>query len=122
MPQVRVMPNCWYVLVRFFLRVDRMFVRLREARLFCDLRQVRRLCLLHQSGMTVMTLSCVQATSASPCMCFGLQPKRLVRELKHSEVPLAALSGGAPGKGVSWPTRRWPKHVPMSGPAGACRL
>ena len=40
MPQVRVMPNCWYLLVRFFLRVDRMFVRLREARLFCDLRQV----------------------------------------------------------------------------------
>jgi TIP41-like family len=42
MPQVRVMPNCWYLLVRFFLRVDRMFVRLREARLFCDLRQVQR--------------------------------------------------------------------------------
>ena len=40
--QVRVMPNCWYLLVRFFLRVDRMFVRLREARLFCDLRQVQR--------------------------------------------------------------------------------
>ena len=44
MSQVRVMPNCWYLLVRFFLRVDRMFVRLREARLFCDLRQVRNLC------------------------------------------------------------------------------
>jgi TIP41-like family len=42
-PQVRVMPNCWYVLLRFFLRVDRLFVRLREARLFCDLRQVEYL-------------------------------------------------------------------------------
>jgi hypothetical protein len=28
--QVRVMPRCWYVLVRFWLRVDRVMVRLRE--------------------------------------------------------------------------------------------
>lgn len=62
------MPSCWYVLLRFFLRVDRTLVRLREARVFCDLRQ----------------------------------PTRLVRQLKHSEAPLTALSGGAaPGKGVS---------------------
>ncbi len=36
--QVRVMPGCWYVLLRFFLRVDSTLVRLRETRLFCDLR------------------------------------------------------------------------------------
>lgn len=40
-PQVRVMPNCLYVLLRFLLRVDRTLVRLRDARVFCDLRQVR---------------------------------------------------------------------------------
>lgn len=28
--QVRVMPRCWYVLLRFWLRVDRVMVRLRE--------------------------------------------------------------------------------------------
>lgn len=37
--KVRVMPHCWYVLLRFFLRIDGTLVRLREARLFCDLRQ-----------------------------------------------------------------------------------
>lgn len=33
------MPNCWYVLMRFFLRVDSTLVRMRETRLFCDMRQ-----------------------------------------------------------------------------------
>ena len=30
------MPRCWYVLLRFWLRVDHVMVRLREARLFCQ--------------------------------------------------------------------------------------
>ena len=34
--QVRVMPKCWYVLRRFWLRVDKVMVRLRETRLFCQ--------------------------------------------------------------------------------------
>jgi len=32
--QIRVMPKCWYVLLRFFLRVDGVLVRLRETRMF----------------------------------------------------------------------------------------
>lgn len=31
------MPKCWYVLLRFWLRVDGVLVRLRETRLFCSL-------------------------------------------------------------------------------------
>ena len=34
-PQVRVMPKCWFVLLRMWLRVDGVMVRLREARFFC---------------------------------------------------------------------------------------
>ena len=34
--QVRVMPRCWLVLLRFWLRVDQVLVRLRETRYFCD--------------------------------------------------------------------------------------
>jgi type 2A phosphatase activator TIP41 len=30
------MPRCWYVLLRFFLRVDGALVRLRETRVFCS--------------------------------------------------------------------------------------
>lgn len=41
--KVRVMPHCWYVLLRFFLRIDSTLVRLREARLFCDLRQPNKI-------------------------------------------------------------------------------
>lgn len=33
--QIRVMPKCWYVLLRFFLRVDKVLVKLRETRIFC---------------------------------------------------------------------------------------
>ena len=29
------MPRCWYVLLRFFLRVDGVLVKLRETRIFC---------------------------------------------------------------------------------------
>ena len=36
-PQARGMPGCWLVLLRFWLRVDGVLVRLREARYFCDL-------------------------------------------------------------------------------------
>ncbi|CAG9462936.1 unnamed protein product [Pedinophyceae sp. YPF-701] len=35
--KVRVMPKCWFVLLRFFLRVDGVLIRLRETRLFCKL-------------------------------------------------------------------------------------
>lgn len=31
----RVMPRCWFVLLRFWLRVDGCMVRMRETRLFC---------------------------------------------------------------------------------------
>lgn len=33
--QIRVMPKCWFLLFRFWLRVDDTLVRLREARCFC---------------------------------------------------------------------------------------
>jgi type 2A phosphatase activator TIP41 len=36
--KVRVMPKCWYVLLRFWLRVDGVLIRLIETRVFCDVR------------------------------------------------------------------------------------
>ena len=66
------MPNCWYLLVRFFLRVDRMFVRLRETRLFCDLRQVQILChsLLIWGARLSQCVLIAQDECATPCMHF----------------------------------------------------
>lgn len=31
---IRCMPKCWFILLRYFLRIDNNFVRLRETRLF----------------------------------------------------------------------------------------
>ena len=36
------MPRCWFVLLRFWLRVDGVLVRLRETRLCCDFGQPER--------------------------------------------------------------------------------
>lgn len=40
--QVRVMPRCWFVLLRFWLRVDHVLVRLYETRYLCDFRCAAR--------------------------------------------------------------------------------
>lgn len=37
--QIRVMPKCWFVLLRFWLRVDDTLLRIREARYFCELHK-----------------------------------------------------------------------------------
>ncbi len=55
------MPNCWYVLMRFFLRVDGTLVRLREARLFCDLRRPGR------QVPTILMLQHALAHARRPC-------------------------------------------------------
>jgi len=47
--KIRVMPKCWYVLLRFFLRVDGVLVRLRETRLFCRFRSPK-----HESEAVVL--------------------------------------------------------------------
>ncbi|ERM96691.1 hypothetical protein AMTR_s00001p00272840, partial [Amborella trichopoda] len=33
--KVRVMPNCWFLLLRFWLRVDGVLMRLRDCRMYC---------------------------------------------------------------------------------------
>jgi type 2A phosphatase activator TIP41 len=40
--KVRVMPKCWFVLLRFWLRVDGVLIRLFETRFFCDFTEVDR--------------------------------------------------------------------------------
>lgn len=33
--KVRVMPSCWFLLLRFWLRVDGVLMRLRDTRMYC---------------------------------------------------------------------------------------
>ncbi|CAI9286900.1 unnamed protein product [Lactuca saligna] len=37
--QKRVMPSCWFLLLRFWLRVDGALMRLRDTRVFCTFNQ-----------------------------------------------------------------------------------
>lgn len=37
--KIRVMPKCWYVLLRFFLRVDGQMVKIRDHRYFCKFEE-----------------------------------------------------------------------------------
>ncbi len=39
--QIRVMPSCWYILQRFFLRVDGHIIRVRDVRTLCDLTEAK---------------------------------------------------------------------------------
>ena len=34
--QIRVMPKCWFVLLRFWLRVDDTILKIRETRYYCE--------------------------------------------------------------------------------------
>jgi len=36
--KVRVMPTCWFLLLRFWLRVDGVLMRLRDTRMFCRMQ------------------------------------------------------------------------------------
>ncbi|KAL4434081.1 hypothetical protein ABPG75_000522 [Micractinium tetrahymenae] len=71
--KVRVMPRCWYVLLRFWLRVDHVLVRLRETRVFC------------------------QFDSPPP------PAARVLREVRHHEGTFADLrAAGAPAEGPAY--------------------
>ena len=76
--KIRVMPKCWFVLLRFFLRVDRVMVRLREVRYFCRFADF-----CTSSGDKAM-------------------PK-ILRETKHQEGTFNELRrGGAPIEGPAY--------------------
>lgn len=47
------MPKCWFVLMRFWLRVDDTLLRIREARYFCA---------FHEGGTVLREIKHVEAT------------------------------------------------------------
>ena len=78
--KVRVMPRCWYVLLRFFLRVDGVLVRLRETRLFCKF-----------------------STSNNGGGASEEEKVEVLREIKYQEGSFDELTaGGAPPEGAAY--------------------
>ncbi|XP_010271433.1 PREDICTED: TIP41-like protein isoform X1 [Nelumbo nucifera] len=46
--KVRVMPSCWFLLLRFWLRVDGVLVRLRDTRMYCAFESKASLSILRE--------------------------------------------------------------------------
>ena len=83
--KIRVMPKCWYVLLRFFLRVDGLLVRLREARLFSQ---------FSGSNSTIKDDSTESQTKKEAVV---------LREIKYQEGTFKELrAGGAPPEGPAY--------------------
>lgn len=39
--KVRVMPGCWFILLRFFLRIDMQLVKIRDTRYYCEFSPIK---------------------------------------------------------------------------------
>ena len=72
--QVRVMPKCWFILLRFWLRVDHTLVRLRETRYFCNTSSpTQEACIIRETTHSEGTFEELGAAGAPPegvCRCF----------------------------------------------------
>ena len=85
------MPGCWFVLLRFWLRIDGLMVRLRDTRILCRWPGAPQLVreLLHAEGTFEELAAASAPTNAvsdthAPC----LPPKRLALALSACYVPL----------------------------------
>lgn len=87
------MARCWFVLLRFWLRVDGVLVRLREA----------RLCGRFARGPHMRQAESSQAPSRGGAdSAQGESELDVTRETRHSEGTFAELrAAGAPPEGVS---------------------
>jgi type 2A phosphatase activator TIP41 len=87
------MPRCWFVLLRFFMRVDSVMVRLREVRVFCQLDQEQQ-----QAGAN----GAAGGSAAARRSCD--EPSVVVvREVRHQEGTFEELRrGGAPPQGPAY--------------------
>ena len=75
--KIRVMPKCWFVLMRLWIRVDGSMVRLRETRLFCRWVGQFSVLSLYRSKSVAM---------AVPTLQNGARPAHLLR------IPLSLLT------------------------------
>ncbi|KAK9867955.1 hypothetical protein WJX84_002593 [Apatococcus fuscideae] len=65
--KVRVMPKCWFTLLRFWLRVDQTLVRLRETRFFCNTSLPEtEACIIRETTHSEGTFAELQAAGAPP--------------------------------------------------------
>lgn len=69
--KMRVMPTCWYVLMRYWLRVDDVLIRCNDTRVFCAFGDE------------------------------GQGPTRVVREVKHCEATLESFARMGPNASIS---------------------
>ncbi|KAI4342332.1 hypothetical protein MLD38_026970 [Melastoma candidum] len=59
--KVRVMPSCWFLLLRFWLRVDGVLIRLRDTRMYCRFEDISRPTILRESCWREATFQALSA-------------------------------------------------------------
>eukprot|EP00890_Picochlorum_soloecismus_P001257 jgi/Picsp_1/2131/NSC_05596-R1_protein len=88
--KIRVMPRCWYVLLRFFLRVDGQMVKIRDHRYFCKFEESKQNRISTDDGSDGVTSS-----DNSKLMA---KIPRVLRETRYQEgTNETLLKAGAPG-------------------------
>lgn len=93
--KVRVMPRCWFVLMRFWMRVDSVLIRLRETRHFCRLHPPPTL----PPGLPEEKRAALAASLAA-----NQAPVVVVRESARREETFEGLrSRGAPCEAAQYP-------------------
>ncbi|KAL4289013.1 TIP41-like protein isoform X4 [Arachis ipaensis] len=70
--KVRVMPSSWFLLLRFWLRVDGVLIRLRETRMHCVFGGSTNPIILRETCWRESTFEALSAGSYFSCSCFVL--------------------------------------------------
>ena len=104
--KIRVMPRCWFVLLRFFLRVDGVMVRLRETRLFChfDGHTSKSTNNINNNNTNLNGESNGDASASASAGNLKTPPDvEVLREVKYQEGTFEKLTkAGAPREGPSY--------------------
>lgn len=69
--KVRIMPSCWFLLLRFWLRVDGVLMRLRDTRMYSSLQQDA------STYPTVLRERCIREGKIQDLLARGLSPDML---------------------------------------------
>ena len=99
--KVRVMPRCWFILMRFWMRVDGVLLRLRETRLFCRMTPPPTL----PPGLSEEKRAALAASLAANATASGAAAGVVVvRESARREETFQALAArGAPHLPAQYP-------------------
>ena len=106
-----IMPKCWYVLLRFWLRVDGVLIRLRETRFFCDTTERDKsgaVVVVRETQHREETWDALRARGARASLASSPTPTKPPASFSPPAVRWTSLTTSS----SSAPTRRSARHRP----------